>query len=96
MITPKQRAYLRSLSNGLKPSLSLGKEGLSETFIVASDKALTAHELIKIRVLPNASIEMEEIGKNLSKELKAELVSIIGHVLTLYRKNEKKPVIALP
>jgi len=96
MITTKERAYLKSLANTLKPSLLLGKGEIDETFIKAVTNALDAHELIKIRILNNASMEIKEIGTILSKSLNAEVVSIIGRVITLYRVNKQKRIIILP
>jgi RNA-binding protein len=50
-LTSKQRAYLRSLAQRLRPVVFVGKEGISDAVVQAASEALAAHELIKIRVL---------------------------------------------
>ena len=51
MITTKQRAYLRSLANTIEPTTQIGKFGIGETLIETVEKALEAHELIKLTIL---------------------------------------------
>ena len=46
MITGKQRAYLRKMAHELQPIIQIGKEGLSDTVIVAIDEPLEKRELI--------------------------------------------------
>ena len=59
------------------------------------DKALTAHELIKIDVMKNVTTEIMELALDLSSKLKAEVVNVIGRTILLYRKNPKNPKIKL-
>ena len=51
MITTKQRAYLRSLANGIPSILQVGKEGVTEALIKNVDEALNAREIVKVSVL---------------------------------------------
>ena len=46
-----QKRYLRGLGNGLKPTIHIGKSGLTESLLKAIQEALDDHELIKIRFL---------------------------------------------
>ena len=50
MLTSKQRAYLRGLSNGLDAIFHVGKGGVTPEFTDSVDKALEARELVKINV----------------------------------------------
>ena len=62
-MTGKQRAYLRSLANGLDTILTVGKGGLTENVIQQADEALTARELIKGRVLETAMMTAAETAR---------------------------------
>lgn len=96
-LSTKNRAYLRSLANTISPSLILGKGEADTKFLEAANNALEAHELIKIKVLPNASKTPDEFLEELCALLKAEPINRLGHILTIYRPNEKnKQGIVLP
>lgn len=96
-MTSKQRASLRAQANSLDAVFQVGKGGISEALIKQTDDALTARELIKLRVLretcPNTP---REIADELSSKTNSEVISVIGGVMILYRYNpklhEKKPV----
>lgn len=97
MISTKQRAYLRSLANPLKPSLTIGKGEIDDSLLKTIDNALTAHELIKIKVLPTSEKGLDVLLEELSAKTQSEPVNRLGRVLTLYRHNEKKKdAIVLP
>lgn len=85
MITSKQRAYLRSLANGLPSICQIGKDGITENLIKQLDQALTARELVKSNVLENAPCFAKEACNELAQILSAEPVQVIGKVFVLYR-----------
>ena len=60
MITSKQRAYLRGLSNSMETIGQIGKGGIGESVVAQVDEALTARELIKLRVLETAMLTARE------------------------------------
>ncbi len=95
-ISPKNRAYLRGLGAKIKPSLNLGKNEIDESFLVAFDNALKAHELVKIKVLQNNSEDIEKIAKKIVEETDCGLVGITGKTILFYRPNKKDQKIILP
>jgi RNA-binding protein len=96
MLNSKQRAYLRSLSNGLETILTVGKSGLNPEIVRQANDALKARELIKGRVLETSPVTSSEASERISTETSAETVQVIGSKFILYRKNEKNPKIILP
>lgn len=96
MLTPKQRAYLRSLAQTKEPSLAVGKGAVDANVTKSLDAALTAHELVKVRVLVSVAESIDDIARSLVEATKAELVAKIGHVLIVYRARKSKPGIVLP
>lgn len=98
MITSKQRAYLRSLANTMKPTQQIGKGGVSDGVITELNEALEAHELIKITLLESAMMTGKECAAELAGKLHAEIVQVIGYKITIYRmaRKEENRKIELP
>jgi RNA-binding protein len=83
-ITKAQRSYLRRLANPLKPTVLLGKQGLTPELVDKASRELAAHELIKVRLLEYKD-QRDALAQTLVEETGAELVATIGNVITLYR-----------
>lgn len=96
MITGKQRSYLKSLANTMKPITQIGKDGVSEAFLSQLDDALEAREIVKVSILENSGLETKETANEVARKLNAEFVQAIGFKFTVYRESKKKPVIELP
>ncbi len=96
MLTGKQKRYLRAMGNEMEPILQVGKGGISETVVTQTDETLEARELIKCRVLQNCSEEPKNVAAQLSEQVQADLVQVIGHNFLLYRPSKNKPFIELP
>lgn len=96
MLAPKNRAYLKSLANTLKPSLNLGKGDIDEGVLDVLDKALEAHEIAKVRLLDTVGASVDEIVEDLCKGTHSEFVGKCGHIITLYRESKKNKRIVLP
>ena len=96
MLKGKQRAYLRSIANTLKPIIQLGKEGVTESFLDQLDEMLTAREIVKVTILDTAGLEAKETANAICEALRAEFVQAIGFKFTIYRKNLEEPKIVFP
>lgn len=96
MLTSKQRAYLRSLANGLDTILIIGKGEITDNIIMQADTALTARELIKGKVLENSAYSSREGAELVAQKCGADVVQVIGSKFVLYRPNPDKPQIVLP
>ncbi len=96
MLNPKQKAYLKGLAHKLEQVHQLGKLEISPKAISTFDKALTAHELIKIHVLKTAVTPLKELALDLAGALKAEIVQLIGKNIVLYRANPQARKIKFP
>lgn len=97
MLKGSQRKYLRGLAHGLKPLVQVGKEGVTPSLLDAVDRALEAHELVKVQIQAErddrpALIEAIEDG------LSAVCAGTIGKMAIIYRRNEdpEKRKITLP
>jgi RNA-binding protein len=96
MLTGKQRRYLRSLGHHLSPVVHVGKDGVSEGLLTATDEALEQHELIKVKLGENAGSDRHALAAALAEGAGAELAGVLGRTALLYRARVKDPAIQLP
>lgn len=89
MITPKQRAALRSMANTIDPIFQIGKDDVGSALIRAVDEALEKRELIKLSILQTAAVTAKEAAQQIAAETNAEIVQCIGRRFVLYRESEK-------
>jgi RNA-binding protein len=73
------------MAHHLEPVVFVGKLGLTEAVIAATDRALEAHELIKVRFLEFKD-EKRGLTQQLSSATRSEIAGIVGHVAILYRE----------
>lgn len=92
MITSKQRAALRSQSNGMETIFQIGKGGVSEMLVQQVNDALKAREMIKLRVLENAPVFAREAAQQLAQACEAEIIQVIGSRFILFKRNPQKPI----
>lgn len=84
-LTPKERQALKARAHGLKPVVLLGSKGLNPSTFAEIDRALTAHELIKVRVPGDDRDEREAQFARIADHLSAARVQSIGKLLVLFR-----------
>jgi RNA-binding protein len=97
MLTSKQRAYLRGLASTEDAIVQIGKEGITDGTISSLDEALTARELVKIKVLKTVEEDPKDLAQSLVERLPdTEIIHVLGRTIVLFRMNEKKPRIILP
>ncbi len=69
-------------------------KGLNENVMIEIESALKHHELVKIKLRADRDTRTVWI-KKISEQCSAEKVHVIGQVACFFRRNRKKPVIAL-
>ena len=91
MLNSKQRAALRGCANQIDTIMQVGKGGIVDTLVKQVDDALTARELIKIKVLENCEYTAREVAEILAGKTDSDPVQVIGNKLVLFRRNPKTP-----
>ena len=89
MLNSKQRARIRSLTNGEEVVCTIGKEGLTDAVIESILAALTAREVIKISVNQNLDADLRELANQIAAKLKADVVGVVGRKIVLYKYSAK-------
>lgn len=91
-LSESQKKYLRGRGHQLKPTITIGNAGLSESVLAEYESTLAHHELIKIKVRAGDREVRDEMIRQLCENHSATLVQRIGNVALLYRANpDKKP-----
>ncbi|ABD99310.1 Conserved hypothetical protein [Ligilactobacillus salivarius UCC118] len=85
----KQKRYLRSEAHHLKPIFQIGKDGLSEVWLDEVLKALDKRELLKVNILQNSLVEIEDVKEFIENNSDAQVIQTIGNVLVLFKKSDK-------
>ena len=93
MLTPKQKAYLKSLAQKEKAVFQIGKEGLSDNLLTDVLNYLNKHELIKISILQNSFVKEEDCIEFFG-DAGIEFVEHKGRTIVLYMHsdNAKNPI----
>ena len=86
----KQILALKARAHHLNPVVMVGQHGLTETVIKETDAALSAHELIKVRVAGDDRAERVAVAEALCAATGAFLVQHIGKLLVLWREKQNE------
>jgi RNA-binding protein len=91
-----QIKHLKALGHGLKPLVLVGQQGLTQGVVDELLSTLEHHELVKVRLSGEDRDERLAMAESLAGQTGAQIVQRIGHVVLLFRRNLKKPKVALP
>jgi putative YhbY family RNA-binding protein len=95
-LNPKERQALKARAHALKPVVQLGNAGLSGPVMKEIDRALTAHELIKVKVPGDDRDERDSLFAEVAEALSAARVQAIGKLLVMYRPAPEETAAAPP
>jgi RNA-binding protein len=89
-LSEPQKKHLRGLGHALKPVVTVGDSGLSDSVLAEFESTLKHHELIKVRVRVGDRAARDKIIETLCSDSAANLIQRIGNVALLYRPNLNK------
>ena len=86
-ISPSQKKHLRTLGHNLNVVVMIAGNGLSENVMAELERALTDHELIKVKLAVGDRNIKQAIIKDMCIQTKSVLIQGIGNVALIYRRN---------
>jgi putative YhbY family RNA-binding protein len=89
MLTSAERKSLRARAHKLEPVVQIGGKGLTDEVVAEIERALNAHELIKVRAGSLERDERDAALKEICGRTGAEQVQQVGKVFVLFRKNDE-------
>ena len=84
-LTSRERSHLKARAHALEPVVQIGHAGLTDRVVAEIDRALTAHELIKVRVDASDRVARAELCDAICARTDAAEVLRVGKVLGLWR-----------
>jgi RNA-binding protein len=95
-LSERQRRYLRGLAHPLRPVIRLGAAGLTAAVARETERALSDHELIKVKAPGGDRAARDALFAALARETGSALVHRIGNTAVLYRPHPELPHILIP
>ncbi len=80
---------LRAIGHKLKPVVTIAGNGLNEGVMTELERALSDHELIKVKLAVGSREARTEITRDICDRSGAELIQGIGNVVLLFRRAAK-------
>ena len=90
-LTNKERAHLKARAHALEPVVHVGNAGVTDTLVAEIDRALTAHELIKVKVGTDDRASRVAFGDDICARTGAVAVHRVGKVVILWRPRPIDP-----
>jgi len=92
MITPRMKRRIKSELSTEKPTIWIGKEGVSSHILNEISRQLEKREMVKVKVLKSALKEEEtrEVASKIAQETESTLIDVRGHTIILYKLRKRK------
>lgn len=84
-LTNRERSHLKARAHALEPVVHVGHAGLTDKVVAEIDRALTAHELIKVRIDAADRVARAELSDAICARTDAAEVLRVGKILGLWR-----------
>ena len=87
------KRHVRHKLKDEKPTIWIGKDGLTPQMSVEIEKQLNKNKMLKVRILKTALQQdtAKAIATKAAEEAEAALVEVRGHVFILYRRRKRQP-----
>jgi len=89
-LSSRERAHLKARAHSLEPVVRIGHAGVTPELAAEADRALTAHELIKVSIAVENRDDRRALGDALAERVDATPVHRVGKVLILWRPRGDK------
>lgn len=96
MLTGKQKRFLRSKANTMRPIFQVGKAGTNDNMIEQMNEALEKRELIKVSILQNCMEDRDTIAEEIAAGTNGEIAQIIGNNIVVYKESRDNKTLILP
>lgn len=88
-LTNRERAHLKARAHALEPKVHVGGAGVTDPVVAEADRALTAHELIKVKIGSDDRAGRVAMGDEIAARIGAAVVHRVGKVVILWRPREE-------
>lgn len=89
-LSSRERSFLKARAHALEPVVRIGHAGITPELVAEVDRALTAHELIKVGIAVEDRDGRRAVGDALAERVDATPVHRVGKILILWRPRREK------
>ena len=89
-LTSSERKTLKAKAHKLEPVVQIGAKGLTDDVVAEIERALNAHELIKVRAGGLERDARDEALSSICEKTGAQAVQQVGKVFVLFRKKDEQ------
>ena len=90
-LTTKMKRHIKHKLKEEKPTIWIGKEGMTPKLLKEIEKQLEKKKMLKIKILKTAlqNDKASNIAAIVAQQIKASLVEVRGHTFMLYKRHKK-------
>lgn len=85
VLSARERAELKARAHMLEPVVQVGQHGATDAVVAEVDRALTAHELLKVKIADPDRDSREATGDAIAERTDAVVVQRVGRIVVLFR-----------
>lgn len=91
MINPKMKRRIKHELSAEKPTVWIGKNGISQEVLGETDRQLEKTEMVKVKILKTAlgKDNAKVMANEIAQQTGSTLVEVRGHTFILHRKKRK-------
>lgn len=80
---PRTMKDVKRVGHGLRPTVHVGKEGVTDTLIEEIAKQVKNRKVVKVRLLPSVEEDRKMVAEDLAKRSNSVLIEVVGHTVLL-------------
>jgi len=88
-LTNERKKELRAIGHRLKPVVTVGGSGLTDSVLAEISRALDDHELIKVKIAAGERALKQQTIAELCEKNQAELIQTVGSIALILRAAKK-------
>ena len=88
-LATQDKKRFRTIAHNLSPVVTIAQKGLTESVNDEIERALSEHELIKIKIFAADREARRDLTLQICETTKAELIQSIGNIAVLFRASEQ-------
>jgi RNA-binding protein len=83
---PRTIKDVKRVGHGLRPTVHVGKEGVTDTLIDEISKQVKARKVVKVRLLPSVEEDRKQVAEDLADRSNSVLIEVVGHTILLWER----------
>lgn len=80
---PRTMKDVKRVGHGLRPTVHVGKEGVTDTLIEEIAKQVKNRKVVKVRLLPSVEEDRKRVAEDLAARSDSVLIEVVGHTVLL-------------